>query len=563
MNSSTPLKFILTASIALVSSAAFAEDTIVAHPIGLLDKKTYAGNNDQSNFYFTRGPVKKQESSKLLFTAKVKTAKNGDEQYGLFVQNIDKFTDQGYVGFSDINSDAPIKKLATYTFKSGFVGPKFDGFFYADNGLSEGRTRHYPRIYFHIPGKGLYVTEGGGAPKIIRPESAKDIAGTKVIFGAVRLPEYAPDGPDIELQSRIFFAAKDASKGREVFISSGSAATTKILEDIYTAKKVGSEPDQFCTAGPGNESQRVYFSAKNPNDGDSYQLWAIGNPTVVKKKTVYDAIPVTTGASALPGKPENLIGNGFDVFFTCPLSAGGTPVLWHMNADGTGLESYPNALDPQNLTLPTKSPNFSFLTFSAVENGVRYFARWSSGLGSGATVTLLKTVPGDAAVTYNPQKITNAGNNYNYFAGTYAGDNAVYLIKHGTAGANDLQTVIVGGVYPKNIGEICSVIRYDQFGEPIGSGGVVYFTGDLAGVGNDILMKIDADGTTAAASVVTNTNGLPIVHARNLHAVASQDGPGFDRLYFTAPINSDVNGSYIPQGSTITDFGTKPWVVGE
>lgn len=264
--------------------------------------------------------------------------------------------------------------------------------------------------------RSLYLTEGGGAPRILRPESSKDPT-TAIISGAVRRSETAPDGPDIEDQSRIFFAAKDAKKGREVFLSAGTSKTNKLVKDIETASKVGSDPEQFCVAGPNNSTQRVFFVAKSPDDLDTFQIWTIGNPTPDSRgRPVYDAAPFTTGLFALADKPQNLIASDSDVFFTAPPPGGGTPVLWHLPANGrpNDLEYYSGAVNPQNLTLPTKGPSYQFLTFSAEDNGKRYFARWAAGVGTGGnggTITLLKRAALDVADSINPVKITNAVTN--------------------------------------------------------------------------------------------------------------------------------------------------------
>lgn len=564
MNSSTRLKFILTASIALAGTISQAENPIDAQPIGLLDKKTYAGNNDQSDFYYLRGPKKNDTVAKVLFTAKVKTLKNGDVQRALFVQNI-QGGPFGQSTYYLINSEAPIKKLATYTLKAD---EKLDSFIYSYNQEDEVKN-HHARLYYHVPGKGLYVTEGGGAPKIIRPESSKDTS-TKIISGAVRLPKAAPDGGDIFFQSRIFFAAKDAKKGREVFVSSGSASSTKLLKDINTASKTGSDPDQFCVSGPHNSDQQVFFTAKNPAAGDTYQLWSISNPSEVKKKPVYDAVLFTSGPTALTGKPENLVGGGFGIFFTAPPPTGGTPVLWHLPAGGSpnDLKWYPEVLNPADLTLPTNAGNVSFMTFSAQETvgGERYFVRWNSGGGSGSSVTFLKKVGSDPSTT-TPLQIVNAGNSYNYFIGKYNGNNLTYLIKHGVASANDLQTVSVNGDFPINIREVCPVMSKTVQDEPVGSGGYVYFTGDLPNVGNGILMRIPSSSTDAEAEIVpiSKDANTPVFGAVNLHAATDNGTPGFLRLYFSAPVSTTVNSDYFPTSglpSTVTDLGTKPWVVG-
>ena len=61
------------------------------------------------------------------------------------------------------------------------------------------------------------------------------------------------------------------------------------------------------------------------------------------------------------------------------------------------------------------------------------------------------------------------------------------------------------------------------------------------------------------AAPVFSAKGTFVVGAHNLRSVINNTA-GMFRLYFSAPVSSTVNAAFIPAGSAITDFGTKPWV---
>lgn len=535
----------------LAAFSSISADPIAAQPIGLIDKN-FASNNEQSDFFYAYGPSKGGFVSKLLFTAKVKDLANGkDEMRALFEQDLQTPNGFEIPPFYAINkTTSPLKKIATFTVPQG---TKFDSFLeVGDSGT--GKKPHFKRMFFHVPTKGLYSTEGGKSPTLARAEVPKD-SSTFIKGTAIRLQDYVFDNNDPELQSRLVFGGKDPAKGREPMIYTGSGAP-KVLKDIYTDKKVGSEPDQFAALGPQNSSQHLFFVAKSPNDGDTYQLWVM-TQQFVGTKYVYDAIPFTTDLTALAGKPENLIANDADLFFTAPVTAGGTPVLWHLaaasNLDASQLEHYDNAVDPKNLTFTTKDPHYSELAFSALDgNSVRRYARWSS---FGNAVTIL----GAAAKLNDPSLITDSGQ-YFYFASHYDGGATTFLEKH-FPGDNSITDITLnnGTTYPTNIKEICAETSD-------GTGGWLYFVADgkVDGVDrNAVLFRIDANDSggifQSDAEPVRTPLGNPVVGAHNLRAVVSA-GNGMFRLYFSAPVNSQQNAEFIPVNSTITDFGTKPWV---
>lgn len=65
----------------------------------------------------------------------------------------------------------------------------------------------------------------------------------------------------------LVFAADDGVHGRELWASSGSAAGTRLVQDIYPGSG-NSDPGDFTRAG-----ERLFFSA---NDGlTGRELWAL------------------------------------------------------------------------------------------------------------------------------------------------------------------------------------------------------------------------------------------------------------------------------------------------
>lgn len=539
-------------------------DGIDPTPIGLLDKLN-VGNVEQSDFFTIDGPVGRDPFvTKLLFTAKVKDVSATMEQRALFVQPIYRVTTSVPASYVTISKAAPLTKLATYTVTKGTV---FDSFLptarRGDQSSPSGSSRaiRFNQMYFHVPGRGMMVTEGGKAPKVVRPESFKD-GSTAIRAGAFRLPSYRSNNTDdLTEQGRFFYFAKDATKGREPFIY--NSASSVRLADLVPGPKQGSDPDfasEFATFGPENDTQLVVFSAANPADNNTYQLWTVGQPSLVRNKPVYSAVPFTTGSSALVDKPRNLVANGSDLYFTAATTAGSTPVLWHLpfssGVTAAGLTPLPAAVSPSQLTLNSKDLSYSELVFSAFDGTAFRYTRYSPASN---TVTTL----GASVGYFDPYAITDAGQEF-YFAAYYtdASGTFSYLLRHDPSD-NALTPIVVGsaGNFAYNIGEIRVVTSQGSTND-----GTVYFTGSAfvdGGYKDNLLFKMPANAAQSVATVVRTAGGaVPIVGARNLRDIVAR-GSGIFRLYFSAPVSSTANSSFIPVASKITDFGTKPWVVAE
>jgi ELWxxDGT repeat protein len=541
------LTSILTSTIALTGSV--LADGIAPQPIGLLDKK-WATNLEQSDFYCIVGrsrhglPV-----PKVVFTAKIKDIpKTGMEQRAVFVHQIQREDFVTYDKLIDPKA-APLTRVATYTVKAG---TKFDSFLPLGNNSSQGyKKNHYERMFFHVPGKGAYVAEGAKAPVLVRAESAKDL--TMGVKGtAIRYNSYVFDNVDPELQARIFFSAVDPKKGREPFISAGTSKTSKVLKDINTTAKTGSDPEQFAALG-SQLDQRMFFVAKNPADGDNYNLWRVTFDLDSKNRPVYGAVPFAT-STTLGGKPENLISNGVDLFFTAPAPGGANSILWRLNvtgADATDLETY-NVKNPQDLVFINEDSSYGDLAFSVDDGTARRFARYSP-------TNDLVSVVGAAAQLSAPELITPA-DNYFYFADLYQGAGDTYLEKYGLADnmITDI-TINNGANYPRNISEICRVSNTIYF---VADGMVqgTYQQGVLFRIDNDSDFTFHTDASVVLTDKTNPNTALPypVYGAHNLRPVIYSGGAF--RLYFSAEVSTTVNPGFMPPNSTITSYGTKPWV---
>lgn len=541
----------LSALLLLTAPCSLLADAIPARPIGFLAKG--ALSSDPSDFYAIQGPNGKTNTLKVVFTAKTKDLGEKGTQRAFYAHFIEPKDDPTERFVLIDKRTAPLKKLATFKLPPG---EKFRDFIKTDNIGFNFKDRSEPdRLLFRVPGSGYYSSSGGNKPAKLRAESAKDPT-TAVRGPGVRLSEYIFNHDDVELQARLFFSASDAKRGREPYISGGTSRTTKLLADIYTERGVGSDAEQFVAFGPQNETQKAFFVAKSPADNNTFQLWQVTVQNL-NGRIVYGAAPFTSGAFALAGKPENLIANGFDLFFTAPLVAGGTPVLWYLPGNTVvspaDLVTYPNALDPQNLTFTRKDDSYSELVMTVAGTGARRYARWIE-----TTVVVLDgTGPGAPVGMLNPTLITDAGQ-YFYFAaddGDFAGTEN-FLVQHAFAGS-DLTYIDIGdNNFPFNIKEMC-VASSD------GTAGTLYFVADaFVDGGNtpkqDVLFQMPAnDGSTRATPVRTATNKL-VLGAHNLHDVVNNSGVGVFRVYFAAPINSTQNSEFLPPNST--DEGVEPWV---
>jgi ELWxxDGT repeat protein len=551
-----PCPLAVSVLLAIAASPASA-DPIPAQPIGFLAK--HEKSSDPNDFFVIQGPARHGGFvNKIYFNARVSDLGENGEIRKWYVQQIEPSNDPS-VRFFKIDKNAPAHPLGSFRLPAG---ARVESFIRTDN-LGDARRPQYARMFFRVPGTGLFCTIGGGKPKKIRSESPTD--SSKAIIGpAIRLTSYIFNNDDEELQGRLFFSGFDTRGGREPFISPGSAKGTKVLKNIYTDSHVGSDCGAFAALGPQNSSQRVFFTAKSPNDGNTQQLWQVLIQSNGRDVT-YDAAAFTTGVNALPGAPANLIANGTDLFFTAPATGGGVPELWHLTSTGqlADLEVITTGgRDPQQLTFTTVDTSYSELTMSVLDSGVRRYARWSDFGGSSVTV-----IDGAAVGGFrDPSLITDAGQ-YFYFAADYDGDDVggndptKYLVKH-ALGDNSVGFVNNGthsGLlrFPFNIREICTVSAG-------GSGGTLYFVAD-AFIGNavveNVLFKMPANDSGFFATPVLTTTSQMVIGAHNLRSVISQGGVGIFRLYFSAPINSTQNSEFLPEGST--DEGDEPWVTEE
>jgi ELWxxDGT repeat protein len=537
----------LAASIflALGSNQASA-DPIPAQPIGFLGKKEKS--SDPADFFVISGPGRRGVPVvKLFFNARVKDLGGNGEVRKWYVQQIEP-NDDPTVRYHLIDKKAPARPLGSFKLAPG---AKVESFIPVDN-LGTFQRAKYERMFFRVPGVGIFNTIGGGKPKKIRSEHPTD--ATKAIIGpAIRLSSFVFDNQDEELQSRLFFSGFDTRGGREPFISGGTSRSTKVLKNIYAEKNSGSDCGAFVIVGPQNESQDAFFTAKSPDDNDSVQIWQV----LVESNggdVTYDAVPFTTGVSALPGTPENLVGNESGMFFTAPPPGGGTPELWRLDANDSAADLRvltSGGSDPQQLTFNSVEDAYDVLVMSVLDNGVRRYARWGN---FSDTVTVIDGT--SVGAFRNPKLITDAGN-YFYFSAEYDEDGVDYLIKHAISDNSvGYVTATIGGseVFPFNISEICTVASD-------ASGGTVYFVADAIIGGTTvpkILFKIEANETGYEAEPVLSSKNKFVTGARNLSAVVSPGGAGIFRLYFSAPINSNENSDYLPEGSE--DEGYEPWV---
>jgi len=128
---------------------------------------------------------------------------------------------------------------------------------------------------------------------------------------------------------KIFFTAKDATNGEELWVSDGTAAGTHIVKDIYPGA-TGSNPQWLCVAG-----NLCFFAAATPAAGT--ELW-VSDGTAGGTKIVKDIYPGGTSSN-----PINITALGNKVLFfamdeeseALPKMTATTPERWLWISDGT------------------------------------------------------------------------------------------------------------------------------------------------------------------------------------------------------------------------------------
>lgn len=318
----------------------------------------------------------------------------------------------------------------------------------------------------------------------------------------------------------MYFAATNGTNGRELWVTDGTTAGTRMVKDIAPGS-AGSTPTDLVAIGT-----TLYFAA---DGGNGRELWK-SDGTAAGTAMVLDITPTGTASSAV----DNLIAVGGVLYFTANDGINGVE-LWKSNGTSNGTVQVKNiaaaagvSSTPANLTAMN-----GVLYFNA-DDGVNGRELWKSD-GTAAGTVLIKdmntgtfndttsSTPVVRPRASGPGLFTVVGNTLYFVAVDFEHGAELWKSDGTTAGTvrvTDLQQG-TGSAFTAN----------DRF---IAINGVLYFSANNGQQGSE-LWKLDTAGTAGPVMVKDIRPGAQGNLNENL-AFAEYNG----KLYFSA--DNGVNG---------------------
>ena len=448
-----------------------------------------------------------------------------------------------------------------------------------------------PTVYFaaqdYEHGYELWATDGAGGARLV-----KDINTSRAESPAQPAPPGNGDAAPQQLVAfggKLYFVADDGAHGQELWSTDGTAAGTRMVADLSAG--VGSEGGAPWN-GSGSRitglrvaNGRLLFTADDGTAGPQlYSSDGTDDGTAALTAFVY-ADPLFTFPGSYPYTPPALVGGaaGGKTYFWAEGTVGGTTFgVTDGTAAGT-ITSTPAGLTGPvavgvlggKLLFQSEGPDGRQLrltdgtaagtrtvarinpnslgsypgAFTAVNDRTAVFVGWGGGVGAsalyatdgaGAPVRLKAfdqtppgLSPGYSWLKDTPDQLTRAGGKV-YFLATFGNFGRQLWVTDGTAAG----TKVVKEVeFPPDQAGPWGTYRSGLDNLTAGPGGVVYFTLDLSGAGQQ-LWKSDgtADGTVVVKQVNTTSTRDPALDPNGGPAggpVHQLTAVG-NRLYFAA-----------------------------
>jgi ELWxxDGT repeat protein len=370
-------------------------------------------------------------------------------------------------------------------------------------------------------GRELWKTDGTTAGTVL----VKDIVPGTYQYNNSTINNSSNPESLTAVGSTLYFTARDASSGRELWKSDGTAAGTVMVKDIFpgtSSSFLNSSTYQNLTA-VGNT---LYFTARGENT--DYSLWkSDGTETgTVLVKSI---------------STSNFTAVGDTLYFTASDSINGKE-LWKSDGTDAGTvlvkDIYPGP--GPSTSNDTGSPDYftalgSTLYFTASE-GINGRELWKSDGTAAGTVLVKNIYPGSGSSLNNnavyPRYLTAVGSTL-YFSADDGSNGQELWKSDGTASG----TVLVKDIYP---GPNTGISPYNSqsftaFGD------ILYFTAQ-DGINGLELWK--SDGTAAGTVLVKDINpGTNSSGAQSMTILGSN-------LYFSASNESNGNELWKSDGTT-------------
>ncbi len=606
---------VLTASIASILCGPFgvAENA----PSGAKPITTAATvGNEQSNFSYVKGAFDHRTAGKnmIVFSSSLglvkKTVKKVSsyvsDHRAIFSQEVNSVLGEPHY---TVTKAGPLKKITTLPvpLPDPIPAPKgstppadptlipLDSFVYNSDEESLNLIGHGAlpsQLFFHAPGKGIYVIKNGASAGVVRVETVD----APTVPGALKNPGSRYDNTDDEKtqQSRYVFGAlvpTKNKKGYEPFLSSGGGAA--ILDDIETGTDLGSNPYDFTTFGDasGGTSYKTVYFLTNPDQGatTTASLWRL-TVHAEGKKLVYSAtqaagqtnlttphFPAGAGGPVFPLASDptypHLATDGAFLFLSKKANAADTFNSLYISPDIRDIENAQFTFDSTPVALAgggnvtdasdfvPKPINENVTAFVSTEHssGHRLFTAYAAIAGTAAFTDETKSILDPTSIVG-----TESGEEFFYIA-TYSG--VTYAIGDNTLNSDNVSN-LTGGHSPYALTDQSGALL-TNIKELVNIGDIIFLVADGKVNGSltaDVLWKYDSGnlngGDYKAEPVLSETGSAAVIGAHNLGGFAESAGVSDRRLYFTAPIDSAHNSEYRPvdKHNTPIDAGTKPWV---
>lgn len=302
--------------------------------------------------------------------------------------------------------------------------------------------------------------------------------GTKKLSSGIRFSEGAG-----VLNNKVLFVGKTAANGKELFITDGTIAGTKIVKDIVTGTE-GSDPDDFT-----KHNGVVYFTAST--SATTRELWktdgTAGGTIVVK--TLFTG----TGAKATAGD-YNLFSSGSYMLLSVKNGQGNE--LWKSDGTSAGTAILKDINPGTGSSDPKLFFNYNNIVLFSANNGTNGVELWKTDGTTGGTVMVkdINQGPGDA-FTFLFFRVLNGKA---YFIANNGINGDEIWSTDGTLG----NTSMLKDINPGPLGSFASI----YLAVPIGN--KFYFTAMSASNGAEIWVSDGTlNGTTIFKDIVAGTDG--------------------------------------------------------
>jgi ELWxxDGT repeat protein len=424
---------------------------------------------------------------------------------------------------------------------SRVVKGEIDNYCYEEDSVNEKNGV----AFFHEKGNGIYrASSTSKSSKILflkktdtdktGQDPTKMASGLSILDWAGKFPLSSESVKTYQFPF-LLFAAPDKKKGKELWLSDGSAAGTKVFADI--------NPTTTDTPGPRNKTIKVpngsdispistYFG-DNPETGGAQAYFSAFNGTDYHIYSVASLLNVAKGHPRvvltdlfdIVVKPSQLSATPLGVFFAAPTSATNNEELWGYDPKNNSIDvlsTNTGTILPQNAEFRSGFPNgdyngFFFSGITGSEGREPQVASFDTGTGTSIIDSLGDLATG--ATGSNPRNFTQIGHLVYFVANPGDGEH----LYRSNANAGDHLDL---GRFD-NIHDIVSLVDEPDSNNELGKLG--YFVAN-DNTNTPVLWRVSIDPSDdPAPTKVLTGEGFPVKNPTSLHRLV---GNGIYYVFF-------------------------------